>query len=442
MHKTWVVASREYHAMVRTKAFLITVLLMPVLMGGAIVLQRALRGRVDVSDKTIVVLDGTGELYDDLAAETLKANERTIYDKTGGRQVLPRLRLERGPSSPDPTRRLALSERVRKGEILAFLEIDPRALEPVSLTGLLQDPKALQRVAFCSDSLGAIEAQRRLQVVLQQVVTLHRLRRAGLDPAIAVPATLPVAVKSLGLYLKTEGGAIKNADETGGELTRLIPLGLMMLMLMSVMISAQPMLQSVLEEKQLRIAELLLGSARPFELMLGKLLGNVGMSLTILGIYFVGIYVTARSYGFLEVLPTQLLGWFLAYDVLAVLMFGSIFVAVGAACSDLKEAQNFLVPVTVLMVLPLMVWFEVVRAPMSAFATGISFFPLATPMLMLLRLGATSGVPTWQPALGILVVLATTLVCVAAAGRIFRIGILAQGKAPRLGELLRWVLRG
>jgi ABC-2 type transport system permease protein len=82
------------------------------------------------------------------------------------------------------------------------------------------------------------------------------------------------------------------------------------------------------------------------------------------------------------------------------------------------------------------------QEPNSGIATGLSFFPFATPMLMIARQAGTPGIPTWQPALGAVLVLLTTLACVWAAGRIFRVGLLMQGKGARLGELARWVLRG
>jgi len=101
-----------------------------------------------------------------------------------------------------------------------------------------------------------------------------------------------------------------------------------------------------------------------------------------------------------------------------------------------------LMPLWLLMMFPLFVWFQVVGDPMGSFATWLSFVPPATPLLMVLRLTASAAVPWWQPALGIVVMLAATWVCVFAAARVFRIAILAQGKTPRLVELLRWAVRG
>jgi ABC-2 type transport system permease protein len=213
-------------------------------------------------------------------------------------------------------------------------------------------------------------------------------------------------------------------------------------MFMTVMISAQPMLGSVLEEKQQRIAEVLLGSARPFDLMLGKLVGNVGVAMTIVAVYFTGGYILANQYGFAHMIPTHLVGWFIVYQILAVLLFGSVFTAIGAACTELKEAQSLLMPVMVLLVLPMMVWFTVLEDPMGKVATWLSLFPPSAPMLMLLRQSVSSAVPVWQPVLAVVLISATTVLCIFAAGRVFRIGILSQGKAPKLTELAGWIIRG
>jgi ABC-2 type transport system permease protein len=91
---------------------------------------------------------------------------------------------------------------------------------------------------------------------------------------------------------------------------------------------------------------------------------------------------------------------------------------------------------------PLFVWFQVVREPNGSFATWLSLVPPGVPLMMVLRIGASDTVPLWQPLLGVVIMVAFTLAVVAAAGRVFRIGILAQGKTPSLFELVRWAWRG
>jgi ABC-2 type transport system permease protein len=186
----------------------------------------------------------------------------------------------------------------------------------------------------------------------------------------------------------------------------------------------------------------LLGSVRPFPLMLGKLLGMIGVSLTVIVIYLVAGYWAAQHYGYLDYLTPQVLGWFVVYQLLAVLMYGSVFIAIGAACSDWKETQTLMLPVALIICLPLFVIRSVIEEPNSGWITAFSFFPPATPLLMVARVAVPPGVPLWQLLAGVGTVLLCTLACVYAAGRIFRVGILMQGKAANLSELVAWVFQG
>ena len=99
-------------------------------------------------------------------------------------------------------------------------------------------------------------------------------------------------------------------------------------------------------------------------------------------------------------------------------------------------------PVMLLVVSPMFVLQNVIREPGSTLSLVMSLFPPATPMLMIIRQNIPPGIPVWQPLLGGVLVILTSLVCVFAAGRIFRVGILMQGKGARMSEMLRWALRG
>ncbi len=421
--------------MVRTKAFIITMVLMPVFMCGTVLINSLLEGRVDIDDRKIIVLDHTGVLFDGLAKAADERNRTAIFDPQTQKQIEARVILEAGPPGEvDDAMRLSLSDQVRHNQALAFLEISGDILD--------QSGGVPSAVRFHTQSVGSGEVRRWIEQALSRVVQARRLESARLDARLVAWAVGPVAVDSMGLYKATDAGEIKPAERTNRELAFLVPMGILMLMWASIMLAAQPMLQSVIEEKQQRIAEVLLGSASPFDIMTGKLVGNVGVSLTIVCVYMVGGFALANYYGHADMLPLRLVGWFLIYEVLAVLLFGSLFIAVGAACSELREAQSYLMPVMMLLILPLMVWPQVMRDPMSRFASMVSLFPPATPMLMVLRLSVSSAVPFWQPLLGVVLVLAAALVAVFCAGRIFRIGILSQGKSPKLGTLLGWMIRG
>jgi ABC-2 type transport system permease protein len=174
--------------------------------------------------------------------------------------------------------------------------------------------------------------------------------------------------------------------------------------------------------------------------MTGKLLGTVGGSLTILSVYLLGTILAAQAKGLWTSVPWDLLPWFLLFQILGVLFFAAIFMAVGSAVSQLKEAQSMLLPVWLLMMIPMFVWFQIVREPNGPLAMGLSWLPPATPSTMLLRMATGVTIPLWQIVGTLIMLLVTTALCVVVAGRIFRVGILWQGKTPKLAEIIRWGL--
>jgi ABC-2 type transport system permease protein len=435
MRKTLIIAKREYRAMVATKAFVITLVLMPVMMGGGIFFQEKLRQHVDLDEKRMVVLDRTGDLFKALA-EAAESRDKAIIDATTGAQLKPRYRLEHGPSGPVTDKeRLELSERIRRGEIYAFVEIpgDVFTIGPSGSGG---------KVKFCSQSTVFSEEKSWLQQAINDAVRRHRLREAKIDPAAVDRASTWVPVETLGLVGKSSEGQAQPAAPTNEKLAFILPFGIMMLMFMVILLAAQPMVESIMEERTLRIAEVLLGSVSPLQLMAGKLLGCVAGSLTVVVVYGVGALALAQYYDVLGLVPLALVPWFLVFQVLAVLLFSSLFMAVGACVNDRKEAQGMLMPIMLLIVFPMFVWFSVLQHPTSNFAVWISLVPPGSALLMALRIAASPDIPLWQPAVGALILLVSTGACVFAAGRILRIAILSQGRAPKFRQLWQWIVKG
>jgi ABC-2 type transport system permease protein len=190
-----------------------------------------------------------------------------------------------------------------------------------------------------------------------------------------------------------------------------------------------------------RIAEMILGSIRPFELMMGKLLGLMGVSLTLAALYLAAAYAVAHHYEVAQLVSPTIIAWFIVYLALAIVMYGAMFIAVGAACSDMRDTQTMLWPVMLVAMLPLFVWVNVAKEPGSTFSTAMSFVPTATPMLMMIRLAIPPGIGWWQPVLGLAMMLLTTIAFVYIAARIFRVGILMQGKGANLRDLARWLFQ-
>ncbi|MEK7756061.1 MAG: ABC transporter permease, partial [Planctomycetota bacterium] len=424
---------------VKTKAFIVSLVLMPVMMFGSIFVQILLRDKIDTADKHVAVVDHSGQLFDALALAAKERNDKDIFAERDGvqKQVQPRYLLEQAEAADaDPAQiLLQLSNRVRASELFAFVVIANDVVDAVA------DP-AHATIQYYSNSPTNDDVQRWVERPTNSRIRELRLRAAKLDPEVVAAATKTVPVGNLGLVSVDASGQITKAEKTNKIANFFVPTGLMMLMFMVVMIGASPLVQSVLEEKMLRIAEVLLGSVPPFQLMMGKLLGMVGVSLTIATVYLVGAYIALQQAGFAGFFPAHVVWWFVLFQALAVLMFGALFIAIGAAVSDMKEAQNLMTPLMLVVVAPMFVWTNVVREPLSTMSTVFSLFPPATPILMVMRQAVPPGVPSWQPALGVVLVLLTTFLCVFIAGRIFRVGILMQGKGAKVGEMMRWVFRG
>ncbi|HMP03840.1 MAG TPA: ABC transporter permease [Gemmatales bacterium] len=470
MRKIWIVAKREYKAAVLTKAFIISVALMPLLMGGSILAETLLKGVGAAKERVYVVIDRSpeGKYAKQLEAAVVKRNERDIIDPETQKATDPIWKLEILPPSP-PTpeaileQRFEVSERIRKGEVRGLLEIgadvatpnvpsDPKvaqkAAKAVTARGLMAAnlsalfPNDAGVVRFQSDNALSMEFPNWARAEIGRSVFLERTTASQVPPEKVLAAAVPVPLIQRELARRDASGALVDGDEISIFVKFMVPFGIVMLMFMMVMVGAPPLMSGVIEEKMQRIAEVLLGSLPPFGLMLGKLIGSCGVALTLSAVYLTGTWLAAQHYGFANLLTPQVMTWFVAYTLLAVFMFGSVFIAIGAACTDTKEAQTLMGPVMVIVCLPLFVMTNIIQEPDSAFAVGASLFPLATPMLMTARMAILPNLPWWQPVAGIVGVLLTTLLFVYAASRIFRVGILLQGKGANFIEMGRWIFRG
>lgn len=435
MGKIWTIARREYLAMVATKAFIISIAVMPIFMFGSLAISRFSDKFAQEDDKTIAIFDPSGQMYPalevlvkeynaniDSAAESDSENE-------GGQQ--PKIELKKlADEKLTDDRRLELSDQVRDSKLSAFVEI------PADIN----DPASESAVRYYSTDAPFSSSRRWLDQAINGLLQTRRLQASGIDPQIVQQASRRVPVKGMQLYSREKGGEIKSGEEKETSTAIFIPFGMMMFMFMIVMLTAQPMLESVLEEKTERIAEVLLGAANPFQIMVGKLLGNVCGSLSIFGIYVLGTYALVTKQGWEDYIPLDVIPWFAAYQILAVLFFSSIFMTIGASVRQLKEAQGMLMPVWLMMFIPMFIWLPTLRAPNGTIATAVSFFPPATPLMMVLRLSTDTPIPLYQTVLSLVLLMLATVGIVFVASRIFRVAILWQGKTPKITELFRWAL--
>lgn len=273
----------------------------------------------------------------------------------------------------------------------------------------------------------------------------RRFHAAGIDQSIADRLDQPLAVDNLGLFDRDQSQstgeiAVKAAQKVDPIRTFVVPAVLMFAMFFVIMSSSPQLLNSVLEEKMSKISEVLLGSITPLELMMGKLLGNLGVGVVLAVLYMGSGYSVAAYYGYADMVSPTLFVALAVFLLVAILLFGSLYMAVGAACNELKDAQSLMMPVMMVSMLPAFVWMAVLKSPSSPLAIGLTLFPPATPFLMLMRLALRPAPPFWQVGLSIVLATLTAFLCVWAAAKIFRTGLLMQGKAPSFAELARWVM--
>ncbi len=438
MRKTLLIAARDYNASVRTKGFIIGLVILPFLLGGSIIIFKLMEGRVDTRDRRIAVIDRTGVVAPALVEAAERRNESDIYDQETGRKVQPAYIFEivEPAEANIEGQRLDLSNRVRAGEIFAFVEIGRDALYP-------GDGGEPARILYYSENPVFDNFRHWVVGPINDRLRSLRIAESNLDEDTVEGLTRWIPVDALGLITVDEAtGEVKGAERRNEWQTIGAPYGLVMLMFMLIMLTVNPLVHSTLEEKMHRIAEVLLGSARPSQLMAGKLLAAIGVSLTMVTIYIVAGSIAARYLNISESIPYHLLPWFIVYGISALFMFGALFLAVGSACNDLKESQSMMMPLWAFLVLPMFVWFPVMREPTRSFATWVSLFPPFTPILMLVRMASPVSIPSWQPWVGLAGIVLFTIAAVWAAGRIYRVGILMYGKPPRLTDILRWALRG
>jgi len=459
LRKVLVVARREYLAAVATRSFLIGLALMPVLMGGGAVLPRLLVSRPDLAAKKIVIFDTTGRQEQPAEIESAVAlrfespgriiqqmaerrNQQEIVD-ANGKPTGPRYEIDlRLVDQVTDAMRLEQSDRIRAKEIYCFVELTPRLIAPSPPAAEVSSGSALSGAAFYADGGTLSDVRRWFDQAISDAVRAHRLQAAGLNPAVVQAANRPVIVDAFGLLERDRDGGIRKAESVDRLSAVFLPLGCMLAMFTLLWMTAQPSLESILEEKQQRISEVLLGSIQPFQWMWGKLLGSVLCSLTTLVIYFVAALVAAWYLDYWEKIPWKIAPWFVLYQVLGVTLYSSLFMAVGAAANSTKDAQALMMPLLIFLLLPMFVWFNVIRDPDSGLAVGLSFYPPATPLVMIARMVVSSSIPAWQPVATMLAMLLGTGLCVFAAARIFRIGVLSQGHTPSLKELGRWIVSG
>ena len=435
MNKVLAVVRREFLERVRTRAFLLSTLLFPILMGALFVLPILLERRA-TTPKRIALVDGaTGDL-----------GARVADALSGARR-------EGSEGAPGPLRyaitRVEAPGRLTevRDSLVVLTGVSGAAHGFDGILVLDDDKVSTGKIPYLGVNVGSPGDMQKLESVLQASLRFERLRRAGVDPYLAMPALRDVD-------LQTEKVAAgRRTGESGGS-SFMLAYFMGFLLYLAMILYGNQVMTSVVEEKSNRIAEVLASSLTPFQMMLGKVLGVGSAGLLQLGIWggtamvlttyrvplaklFGASPQAAASIRLPEIRP-DLLAVFLLFFVLGFLLYSAAYAAVAALCNSPQEAQQANAPITLCIVAGFIAMFSLLNEPGGTLARTLSMIPIISPFVVPVRY-SLSPIPLPELLLSAGLLLAGMLLVVWVAGRIYRVGILMYGKRPKLAEVWRWV---
>ncbi len=322
---------------------------------------------------------------------------------------------------------------------------DPQALDGV----LVINDSTLEtgKLDYYGDNTSALEAMGELEGAVTQVLTARRLARAGVSPAVMIGAMKRADLSTV----RVNSG--KTTGQSGTE-SFFVAYAMGFLLYFTMIIYGQQTMTSVIEEKSSRIMEVLASSLRPFEMLLGKILGVGLTGLLQLSIWaaavivlsadrtqiahVIGVSAAAMQQLPIPSLPTDLLVVFLLYFVLGFLLYGALYAAIGSMFNTVQEAQQVAAFVQMVILVGFFALFAVIRDPTGSLGVTMSMIPFFSPFIMPARWSLTT-VPIPQLVLSVTLSVLAVLAVAWIAGRIYRVGILMYGKKPSLMDVSRWI---
>jgi len=408
--KTLAIARWEFIEKVRTKAFIISLIITPLFIILVSVVPTLLMSKGDSSTVDIGLIDYTGEITQRLNEDLLEK-----YKLPDGK---PNYEIVSIPA--DDSARAIGNRLVLDGKISSYVVVDTSI-------------RSTRTFGYVSQNVSNFNQLERIRSSMKDIIVSSELEQSGVGTGIIKEITKPVNYETVQLS--------KTGQEEKAQVGSGLALGYMFIMVLALFIltSGQLLVRSVVEEKSNRIVEVLLSSATPDEIMTGKILGLSLLGLTQLAIWAaIGIAFAGQLATFITV-PDNI-WWVFVFFALGFLFYASIFVMAGAPVTTEQEAQQATSYVSMILFLPIVLAFVVAQNPTAPYLKIISLIPLLTPTMMAFRIPIQSP-DLWELLLSTAILLASTYFCMIAAGRIFRIGILVYGKRPTFKELARWAFK-
>ncbi len=441
MSKIGLVLSREYTTRVRKKSFIIMTILMPALMAAFFILPAYFMSQDDTKVRTIAVYDGSTILLGQL-----EGNDYTKY------KFIPEDEYNK------------IKDNLKATDFYAMLVIQSNVL-------------ITKTVQLISTSNIPFDVKNQIQIKIRAIIEKEKMaeviKKSGIqDLEAQIKATkTPITVNTI--KLGESGEAKKSSTEIGMALGYIFGLVIYMFIIMYGMM----VMQGVMEEKQSRIVEVIISSVKPFDLMMGKIVGIALVGLTQLAIWIVlGVAIISGAKGLMPGAqhastaqdmmaqsgamaqantPEQLdkmqdilgmlgsvnfpliIGCFVFFFIGGYLLYSSLFAAVGSAVDSPEDAQQFTLPIMLPIILAIMVMMSAIKNPEGPVAFWFSMVPFTSPVVMMARI--PFGVPAWQLILSMVLLIITFVGLVWVAGKIYRTGILMYGKKTSWKELGKWL---
>lgn len=433
MHKFWVIFKREYSQVVKKKSFVVGIFLTPVLMAALILLPMLLADTGVSGNQKLAVIDRSEMNIGERFADRIAAYK--LDDSTPRYEVTRIFTL--APENEEDYKRIydSLAAAINDEELKYTVVVNP-------------EPQASDTGVFVVSNSSNLTTLRQFEYRLSDILSSVRLEQSkinlGVDSVIALTRRLDLEVRD------AKGESIPFLSKYFG--------GLIFVMIMFGMILGygQMVMRNVIEEKNSRIMEVMMSSVSPFQLMFGKIMALGAATFTQVAIWVViggllyGVRGTLAADTAIDRLifnPVVVI-FFVLYLLSGYVLFSTIFALLGSIVNSEKEAQHFVFPVTMSLILPVFFAVHMAQEPNSTISVVLSLIPLFTPTMMMMRVifiaptlteySLFSGIVA-QAALGFILVCVAVIVAVWLTAKVFRVGILMYGKRPTLPEIVKWV---
>lgn len=426
MKKLLVVLEREYMERVRTKWFLFATIFGPAFFGAILFVPSWMANRSNASEDVarIRILDATGANLGNLVAAELGGGVTGDTTATQVSLVSP-VALADAESTA--------TQDIRNKAIKGYLVLDPGTLEG-------------RGSRYAGTNASALTDMRRIENAVARELIGLELTRAGMSTVEAD------RVKRLRAGLRTERVTTAGRGGTASARVNILFASVVgILLYTTILMYGQNVLRGVIEEKQTRVAEVVISSVRPTTLLAGKVLGVGAVGLTQMTIWLLATIlmmrfrvplmqlfgVQATAIPMPTVTPGQL-GILLVFFLLGYTLYSALFAAVGAMVSSEQEAQQAQMPVILMLVVSIMFLQPVLLEPEGEIALMLSLIPISSPIMMPLRM-STIDVPPWEIILSIITLIAGCYLAVYFAAKVYRTGLLMHGKRVSFREVFKWI---